>query len=370
MRKIRALLYLLLIPLLLTAKESEEITYSHEGPFVIYQKEGTRVISSNANGVIFDTTYTALPENFSVDVTSTSGEYTFTVPLREHHMQRWELEEADETLIVSDLHGNMDATMALLTSNGVMDREGNWTYGENHLIVIGDIADRGRDDTAIYWLVYKLEDQAMKAGGRVILMHGNHEDMILRGDLRYVNKAHLKFAEEMGVEWDELYDDNSELGRWIRRKNIITVIGDNLYVHAGLSAEMVEQLFNIDEVNHLSYRYVGLNSSERNKMNRRNRTIFHSDGPLWYRGMARDSEKHPAITEEELERVLKFYGVERVFIGHSEVDEVESRYGGKVVAVNTPHYNNYPKNGTGGVLIRGDKIYSVNYRGERVLLCE
>lgn len=366
MRNIKLIAILLLLPLFVVAKDCKKVKFGHEGPFVLYQQDNSvRVVSSDGEGTVFDTTYTKKPKHFAVDVTSTSGEWNFTVPLRKNYKQRWKLKQAEKILVISDLHGNMGATMAILTSNGVMDEEFNWSYGKNHLIIIGDIADRGRDDTAIYWLVYLLEEQARKAGGRVTLMQGNHEDMFLRGDLRYVNKAHMKFCKKLGCEWDELWGENSELGDWIRNNNMMMVVGDNLFVHAGLSIDLIEKGYKIKQVNKLSKLYLGMNRKEREKLDERNKFIFRSLGPIWYRGMVRDSEKQPAITYEELDAVLNYFGVTRVFVGHSEVDEVEVRYGDRVVAVNTPHYENFPRNGTAGVLIEGDKIYSVDYSGKR-----
>ena len=42
-------------------------------------------------------------------------------------------------------------------------------------MIIGDIFDRGKDVPQIFWLFYKLEEEAAKAGGHVSFMLGNHE---------------------------------------------------------------------------------------------------------------------------------------------------------------------------------------------------
>lgn len=63
---------------------------------------------------------------------------------------------------------------------------------ENHLMIIGDIFDRGKDVPQIFWLFYKLEEEAAKAGGHVSFILGNHEPMVLANDLRYT-KENIKY---------------------------------------------------------------------------------------------------------------------------------------------------------------------------------
>ena len=46
---------------------------------------------------------------------------------------------------MSDPHGRLDCVISLLQGNGVIDKNYNWSFGSNHLMVIGDIFDRGKD---------------------------------------------------------------------------------------------------------------------------------------------------------------------------------------------------------------------------------
>ena len=52
---------------------------------------------------------------------------------------------------------------------------------------MGDITDRGPDSLKIISHLMKLQGQASSAGGRVIVLVGNHEAMNMTGDLRYVS---------------------------------------------------------------------------------------------------------------------------------------------------------------------------------------
>ena len=53
-------------------------------------------------------------------------------------------------------------------------------------MVIGDIFDRGKDVPQIFWLFYKLEDEAAKAGGTVsFLLHPARISGVLFPDRPY-----------------------------------------------------------------------------------------------------------------------------------------------------------------------------------------
>ena len=68
---------------------------------------------------------------------------------------------------MSDPHGRLDCVVSLLQGNGIIDENLNWNYDSNHLMILGDIFDRGDDVTQILWLIYKLEQEAAQAGGCV-----------------------------------------------------------------------------------------------------------------------------------------------------------------------------------------------------------
>jgi hypothetical protein len=65
---------------------------------------------------------------------------------------------------------------------------------------------------------------------------------------------------------------------------------------------------------------------------------------------------------------LKYYRADRIIVGHSEVDEIDWRFDGRVIAVNVRHYRNLKENRTAALLIENGQYYSVNYTGDRVVL--
>ena len=61
-------------------KEKKE-ELSADGPYVLYQPDGkTRVISVDKKGKITDTTYVALPEDFTLHVVDHKGRFPFETP--------------------------------------------------------------------------------------------------------------------------------------------------------------------------------------------------------------------------------------------------------------------------------------------------
>ena len=64
-------------------------------------------------------------------------------------------------------------------------------------------------------------------------MLGNHEEMVLRGDCRYTKDKYKELASELGISYQELWQQNSELGKWLKSRNLVQIIGENFFVHAG-----------------------------------------------------------------------------------------------------------------------------------------
>lgn len=373
MKKINfIILFTLLLLSHLIAQPVQDLKIKGYGDlYVLYNADNTvRVISAQADGNVLDTTFAKLPENLKLHYIAADPDtgIDFEFQLHNRIKHSWRQEKPEKTLVVSDLHGHLGAFVAFLKGNGVVDDNLSWIYGKNQLIFLGDILDRGRDDNGIAWLVYKLEKEAENAGGRLDFILGNHEDLVLKDDIRYVHEDHLIFAAKAGIPYAELYGTNTALGRWIRDSYMIIVVGNDLFVHAGLNREMVEKRYKIGEVNELGWRYAGFPTEVKKDLHRRNELLFGSSGPLWYRGLASDSERHSPIQSDDLDKVLKYYDVERIIIGHTEVNEIDWRYNGRVIAVNVRHHKNFENNRTAGLLIEGDNYYSINYTGDKVQL--
>jgi hypothetical protein len=188
---------------------------------------------------------------------------------------------AERVVAMSDPHGAFDAMVGTLANAGVIDEERNWAAGGSHLVITGDLLDRGADSRPIMDLVMQLETQAAAAGGRVHLTLGNHEVMNLVGDLRYVAPGeYAAFADEESAEerekWfqallrnrssatNEIVDEatlraefdrarppgfyghraafrsTGEYGRWLLGRPLMVVVNDTAFVHGGMPPIVAE----------------------------------------------------------------------------------------------------------------------------------
>ncbi len=97
---------------------------------------------------------------------------------------------------VGDVHGDLDHLVTALSTAGLIDSERSWTGGNAVLVQVGDFLDRGREVRQVMDLMMRLEREAADAGGRFVVLLGNHEVMNILGIDRDVDpEAYLVFAD-------------------------------------------------------------------------------------------------------------------------------------------------------------------------------
>ena len=103
----------------------------------------------------------------------------------------------DAVVAIGDVHGDLTTLRGLLRSLGLVDSGDRWQGGKRHLVQTGDVLDRGPDSRKALELIMRLEKEAEAAGGRVVMVLGNHEVMNVCGDLRYTTREEFAaFAAE------------------------------------------------------------------------------------------------------------------------------------------------------------------------------
>jgi hypothetical protein len=245
--------------------------------------------------------------------------------------------------VVADTHGEYEILVAMLQKQGVVDAKLAWKFGRGDLVVLGDVVDRGPNQTEILWLLYELEAQARRAGGGVHLVLGNHETMLLLGDLRYLNPKYVQTAELLGVStYSELFGATSVLGQWLRTLPAVLKINDLLCVHAGISRALVDSHLSLREIN-AGVRSVLEGGAPADAS--RAALLMGSTGPLWYRGYFPEQTTFPTATMEDVDLALDTFGVHRILIGHTIVPTVTPLYDGKVIDVQV-----YPRRDDAGRL--------------------
>lgn len=307
-------------------------TYSQDGPYIFYENGEVVVQEITPNGLVTNTYNSVEGMNFTCHFpTWEDKSFSFTVKPNLPMEPSVFPTTPTKFLVISDFDNHIQALSMVLIGEGIMDENFNWTYGNGHLIVSGDLFDRGVNVTECLWLLYKLETEAAAQGGKVHMVIGNHEIMNMTDDWRYIEGKYFTNSQLMNRNMIELYGENSEIGRWLRTKNIIIKLGDYAIMHGGISPQ-VANIFTS---------YEQLNEYGRNRMNGVDCTgdcftATGSNGIYWYRGMANEE-----LSQQQVDDILDVFDVKRVIFGHTKGTTIRSLYNGKVLAIDMYHMTNF-----------------------------
>lgn len=318
-----------------------------DGPYVLWKGQDARVLQVK-EGRLLDTTRNGA---FDLDLPGLAPGSLRLVP-KPPVSDPAEYPLPPKILAVSDVHGNLRALLNLFKAHGVLDAALRWSFGRGHVVVVGDVFDRGPNSTEIFWLIRSLEAQALKAGGRVHMLLGNHEAMVLKGDLRYLHVKYQKLLRgTLPLSMPELYGPESELGRWLRTRSTLLRLGPYLFVHGGISPAFTSQGFTIERANALIRK--GLDAREADDGTA---FLMGSQGPLWYRGLVPRPMSFDYLPDATLEAMLKSLGARTVVIGHTPHARLQSFHGGRVYAIDAGILEGLPGEAwicEGGKLFKG-----------------
>ena len=195
----------------------------------------------------------------------------------------YDIQTSSRVVAFGDVHGAYDDWTALLRELGVIDGNNNWAGGDTHLVSLGDLIDRGPGSRQVVELLMRLDQQAEAAGGAVHLVLGNHEVMVMTGDLRYVSAAeYAAFADdETPAEREALWSDyrrfntggeeatvraafeqdyppgfvalrkayslDGKFGRWLIQQPLVMKVNDKVYMHGGIARSVSQD--SLEELN-------------------------------------------------------------------------------------------------------------------------
>ncbi len=199
----------------------------------------------------------------------------------------------ERIVAVGDVHGSYDGLVSILQRAELIDAETHWVGGEATLVQTGDLFDRGLQVREVLDLLMRLQGESAAAGGRVIVLLGNHEGMNLTGFFRDVNpeiygtfaddksekrrkdgyrsfkkywRARNKaegigtpdFSSEVEAKWMAAYPPgfleymhavgpDGRYGAWLRTLPVAVIIDDVLFMHGGLGPAL--KGMTVDEIN-------------------------------------------------------------------------------------------------------------------------
>lgn len=271
----------------------------------------------------------------------------------------------EKLMVISDVEGEYKRLRKFLIANKVMDSEGSWIFGKGHLVCVGDFVDRGKKVTEVLWTIYRLQKEAIKAGGHVHFLIGNHEAMLLTGDERYLAKKYRNVSKAFGMKMKVLLGADTELGKWLRSRNTLLRIGDYVFVHGGISPWLANRKVDYKVVNTIIRAVL---SQEKSVVdNAQAHALFWGrHGPLWYRGYFKEREKDfgPYVTEKQMDKILAAMGGKTMIIGHTKVKRVTEVYPNKrVIDIDTTWVKNKKVH---GLRIVKDQIRIVDIEGKSI----
>jgi Calcineurin-like phosphoesterase len=335
----------------------------YDGPYVLYKNNQVFIkYVFNDSGVKttrVDTVQLAEKENSLLQVAADEPGKLFTVQLKkELQNEKSEFSQVKKMFIVSDIEGNFKAFRKLLQANGIIDEKYNWTFADGHLVLTGDFFDRGNQVTEVLWLIYSLEEKAKEAGGYVHFVLGNHEIMNMNGDIRYVHAKYIENAALMNENYMTLFSENSELGRWLRTKNVVERIGDILFAHGGISSEVNNIDVSAPKINKLARPFYA--DSTYKYKDQKVELLYSDYGPFWYRGYYNGNER---ASQSQVDSTLRLYGVKYIATGHTVIaDTISALYNGKLFNTDVHHAKGHSE----GLLYENGSFFRVNAIGEKL----
>jgi Calcineurin-like phosphoesterase len=262
-------------------------------------------------------------------------------------------------LVLSDIEGNFAALKTMLLGAKVINESFQWTFGNGHLVLLGDYFDRGLQVTECLWLCYKLEAEAKAAGGAVHFILGNHEVMNMANDTRYVRNKYIENAELINEEYATWFDTQSELGLWLRSRNAVEQIGDYVFCHGGISVGLANSRLGLSDINRIARRWYG--TPVKKIADTDAQFIFSEEqGIFWNRDMARNKMKR-----SDVDFIASRYGFNRLIIGHTLQADLTAHYGGKVICIDLLHEENLRAGLMKTLWIEDGLTYGINSRGEK-----
>ncbi len=316
--------------------DEDDSTVSSDGPIIIYKDDEIVNYQIFAKDSLFITSRVNINKHDTLTCYVDETKDCFKFQLKNRlEIEPTEYTLPDKMLIISDIEGNFKGFKSILLGNKIIDNNLNWTFGSNHLVLVGDFFDRGLNVTECLWLIYKLENEAEKEEGKIHFILGNHELMNLKGELKYVRDKYYENADTLKLDYGQWYANNSELGRWLRTKNGVEKIGDYLFVHAGISKNLSHK-YSLEEINANIRKSIDKSFAEEKE--HRDNAFIGIESPLWYRGIAKKDEN-----QADIEKTLGNYKASKMIIGHTIFEEIQYLYNERVITIDLEHKANSDK---------------------------
>jgi len=167
-------------------------------------------------------------------------------------------------VVIGDIHGDYKMALHILIQCGVINKKKQWIGDNCYVVQVGDQIDRCRpneykcdderstiddenSDIKILELFNNLQQQAIKFGGNVISLLGNHEILNVLGHMENVSKKGIDeftYKDLKGLTARETaFKPSNKYAKLLGCSRLACVIiGSNLFVHGGIVKDFLNQM--------------------------------------------------------------------------------------------------------------------------------
>ncbi|MFC3092966.1 hypothetical protein DRW07_01940 [Alteromonas sediminis] len=353
---------------------TDELAYKvgDEGPHIFHNQDSLDVMYIRGNretGFSIEKTHFSSNETIDIEVYFPKDGSRFSLPFTAHYeTPASHYNDAQPIFVMSDLEGNLATFRDFLLQHNVIDAGLTWQFGQGHLVLLGDMVDRGYATTQLLWFIYKLEQEAKLAGGSVHMIIGNHEIKNMQGNMKSAANKYIPIAGMLGKHHAELFGEDAAIGRWLASKNVVESINGYLFTHGGIHPEIAALGLSLDDINqtirsaYRQYYYPREDYSHDQHL-----LISNKTGPAWYRGYFKDE-----VSEKQMDETLTAFNAKAIVVGHTLQFSVNSQFDGKLYAVDVKHpedyTDNFPFKASEGLLLKDGQAYRLLDDGTRALL--
>lgn len=271
------------------------------------------------------------------------------------HNQPCVYRTARKLFVVSNMKGNLRPFYKLLMKNKIIDQRFQWTFGEGHLVVLGNCFDSGDPATEYLWFLYDLEQKASLKGGYVHFIPGSHEIMHINGKWPNTHLPYALATAKIQGPFTALYDASFELRRWLSTKNLVEKIGNLLFVHGSVFFTLNAKDQTITDIN----------NSARSLYTRFPRTLTKELSPFFFADediFIRHSDYQNIInTEDQVNVILAKFSVDTIVTGYILEERISATFDGKLINVAINYANDNPA----GLFIKQGKFLQADRQGKK-----
>ncbi|KAJ1686311.1 hypothetical protein LUZ63_017701 [Rhynchospora breviuscula] len=259
------------------------------------------------------------------------------------------LPPASRLVAIGDLHGDFHKSIQSLSLAGLVDPASlRWIGGSSVAVQVGDVLDRGGDELRILYLIRRLQTEAERSGGRLMMLNGNHETMNVARNFRYITPAGLEEFKNWakwyraglamkqlcpdlprpkdpfkgvpksfpGVKpeyWEGFHARIAALQpagpittRFLSSNHTILIVGNSVFVHGGLLRKHVE--YGLDRINQDVRNWMAVNEPKHPMF------VFDRDAVVWLRAFSDGFNCDCTQLQEVLSLIP---GARRLVMGHT-----------------------------------------------------